>query len=395
MGFDNAVTAHFVTTDRSIAMSAEARIRDAIEDALKQFNHQRALALEGFVATVIQTAVADCEAEVAEARAVAQANAQEFLEERLAAAKTEADQALTVALRKAAADAEQAVAHAVQQANAEAQQALTAAVAEARASSHALAREAAEQTLAAAKADTERILAASKSEAERALAAVKADADRALAAAMQQSRAEAEQAIAAAVHQVRDEAAQTLALTIASARAAERETALAGPTRLLEAVRALDEARSLTDVLDALVHHAAREADRVALLLIRNDRLRGWRFSGFDGEGPDAREVDMSLDGGGLIVEAVRAKRAKAASAELSGFTFAPAPAGRAALAAPIEIGGRIVAVLYADDAASQGNTEPSGWSHMVEILARHAGRSLESLTARRVEALQPVLSTA
>jgi hypothetical protein len=50
---------------------------------------------------------------------------------------------------------------------------------------------------------------------------------------------------------------------------------------------------------------------------------------------------------------------------------------------------------LYADDAAaSQASPELTGWSHMVEILARHAGRSLESLTARRVEALQPVLST-
>jgi hypothetical protein len=376
-------------------MSAEARIRDAVEDAIKQFNQQRALALESLVNTLIQTAVADSEAEVAEARAVAQANAQEFLEERLAAAKAESDQALTAALRKAATESEHAVAQAIKQANAEAQQALAAAVAEARASAQAQAREAAEQALTAAKADADRILAASKGEAERALATVKADADRALAAAMLESRAEAERSIAAAVHMAREEAAQTLALTIASARAAERESAIAGPTRLLEAVRALDEARSLTDVLDALVHHAAREADRVALLLIRNDRLRGWRFSGFDGEVPDAREVDMSLEGGGLIIEAVRAKRAKAASAELSGFSFAPTPAGRAALAAPIEIGGRIVAVLYADDAASQGSNEPTGWSHMVEILARHAGRSLESLTARRVEALQPVLSTA
>jgi hypothetical protein len=376
-------------------MSAEARIRDAVEDAIKQFNHQRALALESLVTTLIQTAVADSEAEVAEARAVAQANAQEFLEERLTAAKIEADQALAAALRKAASESEQAVANAVKQAHSEAQHALAAAVAEARSSTQALARETAEQALAAARADAERILAGSKSEAERALATVKADADRALAAAMQESRVEAERSIAAAVHVAREEAAQTLAMTIASARAAERESALAGPTRLLEAVRALDEARSLSDVLDALVHHAALEADRVALLLIRNDRLRGWRFSGFDGEVPDAREVDMSLEGGGLIIEAVRAKRAKAASAELSGFSFAPTPAGRAALAAPIEIGGRIVAVLYADDAASQGSVEPTGWSHMVEILARHAGRSLESLTARRVEALQPVLSTA
>jgi hypothetical protein len=377
-------------------MSAETRIREAIGDAVKHFHQERAAALDGLINTLIQAAVADCDAEVAEARAVAQANAQELLEERMAAAKSEADQTLTLALRKAAADTEQAVANAVKHANAEAQQTLAAAVAETRTSTHALAREAAEHALAAAKAEADRILTASKTETERALAALKAEAERAVAASRQESRIEAEQAIAEAVRQTREEAAQTLAVTIASARAAERETALAGPTRLLEAVRALDEARSLTDVLDALVHHAAREADRVALLLVRNDRLRGWRFSGFDGDVSDAREIDMSLESSSLIVEAVRAKRAKAASAELSGFSFAPAPPGRAALAAPIEIGGRIVAVLYADDAAaSLASPEPSGWSHMVEILTRHAGRSLESLTARRVEALQPVLSSA
>jgi hypothetical protein len=376
-------------------MSAEIRIHEAIQDALKQFRDQHATALDGLVSALIQAAVADSEAEVAEARAVAQANAQESLEEGLAAAQTEADQALAVALRKAAAEADQAVAHALKRANTEAEQALTAAVTEARVSSQAAARESVEAALAAAKAEAERLLTVANADAARALVAAKADADRALAAAWQESRAEAEQGIAAALREARADAAQTLAVTIANARASERETALAAPMRLLEAVRALDEARSLTDVLDALVYHAAREAERVALLLIRNDRLRGWRFSGFDGEVPDAREVDMSLDGAGLIIEAVRAKRAKAASAELSGLTFAPLPTGRAALAAPIEIGGRIVAVLYADDASSQSSAEPSGWSHAVEILARHAGRSLETLTARRVEALQPVLSSA
>jgi hypothetical protein len=377
-------------------MTPEARIREAIGDAVKRFHEQRQAALDSLVNTLIEAAIADCEAEVAEARAVAQANAQEYLEERLAAAKSEADQTFAAALRKAAADADQAVAAAVKHANAEAEQKQTAAVAEARASAQALAREAAEQALSAAKTEADRVLAASKAEAERALVAAKAEADRALTAAIQESRAEAERAIAAAVREAREDAAQTLAVTIASARAAERETALAGPARLLEAVRALDEARSLTDVLDALVHHAAREADRVALLLVRNDRLRGWRFTGFDGDVPDAREVNMSLEGSGLIVEAIRTKRAKAASAELSGFAFALAPPGRAALAAPIEIGGRIVGVLYADDAApTQASPEASGWSHFVEILARHAGRSLESLTARRVEALQPVLSSA
>jgi hypothetical protein len=276
----------------TIDMSSESRLREAIQDSLKQLREQQAAALDAVVNTFIEAAVADSEAEVAEARAQAETSAHQMLEASLAKAKAEADEAL--------------------------------------------------------------------------------------AGALQEARAEADTALAASV---------------SSARALEREADLAGISRLLDATRGLDEASSLTEVLDALALYAAREADRVGVLLVRGDRLRGWRLAGFGDEAPDARSVDLPLEGASVIVEAVRSKSPKTAGPELSGFAFAPLPTGRAALAVPVEVGGRVVAVVYADDAAPRSGTVPSAWPEVVEILARHAGRCLEALTVLRTGAAQPTAS--
>ena len=86
-------------------------------------------------------------------------------------------------------------------------------------------------------------------------------------------------------------------------------------------------------------------------------------------------------------------------SPELSGFDFAPLPAGRAGLAVPVEVGGRIVAVVYADDGVPEATTKPSGtpsaWPEMVEILARHAARCLEAITMLHTAAEQQTAPSA
>jgi len=298
------------TTD----MSSESRLREAIQDSVKQLREQQAAALDAVVNTFIEAAVADSEAEVAEACAQAETSAHQILEASLAKARADADEAL----------------------------------------------------------------AKVRAGGDEALARAKARADEALAGALQEARAEADTALAASV---------------STARALEREADLAGISRLLDATRGLDEARSLTEVLDALVLYAAREADRVGVLLVRGDRLRGWRLAGFGDEAPDARSVDLPLEGASIIAEAVRSKAPKTAGSELSGFGFAPLPTGRAALAVPVTVGGRVVAVVYADDAAPQSGTVPSAWPEVVEILARHAGRCLEALTVLRTGAAQPTAS--
>jgi hypothetical protein len=57
-------------------------------------------------------------------------------------------------------------------------------------------------------------------------------------------------------------------------------------------------------------------------------------------------------------------------------------------LAVPVAVGGRIVAVLYADDVSPQDRPVPAAWPEVIEILARHAARALEVLTARRTSQL-------
>ena len=68
--------------------------------------------------------------------------------------------------------------------------------------------------------------------------------------------------------------------------------------------------------------------------------------------------------------------------------SFATLPAGRTALAVPVQVGGRVTAVVYADDATDLDERQSAGWQSTVEILARHAGHCLETLTAVRVSQL-------
>jgi len=104
--------------------------------------------------------------------------------------------------------------------------------------------------------------------------------------------------------------------------------------RLSASVRAIDEARSLTDILDALTMGAAAAATRAAVLLRRTGQWQTWRAIGFSGD-VDAREL-----------------------------------ADRAAM--PLVISGETIGAVYAD----------GGSSASVQILARHASRCLESMTA-------------
>jgi len=64
-------------------------------------------------------------------------------------------------------------------------------------------------------------------------------------------------------------------------------------------------------------------------------------------------------------------------------------PADRMGLAVPGIVGGRVVAVIYADGVTLDGHERavPSGWPEVIEVLARHAGRCLEALTTQRAAA--------
>ena len=153
---------------------------------------------------------------------------------------------------------------------------------------------------------------------------------------------------------------------------------------LLGSVKAITEARSLTDTLSALATAGAARAPRTALFIV-NDRagqreLQGWRASGFD---PSPALLRLPADDGGLLATAVSSRTALT-TATVSPPAFASLPSSRAALAVPITVGGKSVAVLYADDGASDDVEAPASWPEAVQILAAHASVCLSHITAVR-----------
>ena len=184
-------------------------------------------------------------------------------------------------------------------------------------------------------------------------------------------------------------AADELKAAVAHARVKEREIEMAGVTRLLDSVRGLDGATTLSEVLDALARAAAREAARAAVVVLRGERINGWRLSGFGPRDAQPKLIDIPLSESGVIGLAVGAARAvttRDSQSAAIGPGFEKIPPDRMGLAVPVVVGGRVVAVVYADAVSLDGHERhvPSSWPELIEILARHAGRCLEALTAQK-----------
>ena len=221
--------------------------------------------------------------------------------------------------------------------------------------------------------------------ASEAIAAERASAEdrlaHSVAAARDAARAEWEHELAA----LRQELAEAR-----TAQSAERQIDLEQADRLIGAVRELDEAASLTEVLDLLVRTAGRAAGRAAVFLVRNDLLTGWAQDGFPPEMPPAREIELHLTDAGLLADALRDRTPRATGGadgrrhDEIPEALRPGSPDRVGLAVPLTVDGRDVAVLYADDADEAPRMVPSAWPEQVELLARHAGRCLEAITARQ-----------
>ena len=261
-----------------------------------------------------------------------------------------------------------------------------------------------QEGLAAVRAEAEQTraaeLQAARAKADQALreklAAVRAEAGKARAAELQAARAKADQVLKEKLTAVRAEAEQTHAAELQAARAkadqVQEGLAAAGEKaleRLLASVGALDKAASLGQVLDMLADRAAGEAPRVAVLVVQGTRVCGWRFVGFPNI-RDALSVDLAVAESGLIGRAIREGRAcsgpvgpGAPAGSLPAF--AASPEHRATQAVPVRVGGRVTAVVYADEAAQSSERLPTSWASAIQILARHAGHCLEVLTALRV----------
>lgn len=196
----------------------------------------------------------------------------------------------------------------------------------------------------------------------------------------------------AAVTEAESRAMAAAAASIDAARANEREAELAGLARLVESIRGLDGAASLSEVLDALALAAGRETTRAAVVVVKGDHVVGWRLSGFGARDKQPKSIDLPLVEAGVIGQAATSSRvASARGGGPDGPGFEPLPADRTCLAVPVLVGGRAVAIVYADGVSGASDQAlPGLWPETVEVLARHAGRCLEALTAQKAAAPAP-----
>jgi hypothetical protein len=221
---------------------------------------------------------------------------------------------------------------------------------------------------------------------DRALADVRAPLERALSVLAQNVAVEATDERARVAQTEIDEVHRSAELRSAELRASA--------TRLSDAVRSLDDAQSLREVLEVLADRGGREVDRIAVLVVTGGRLRGYRWSGFDGTAA-VSSVDLSLDHAGLagaIVQTGTMALRPAADAATSTVRpalppFAQDAVVRDAAALPIVLGGTVAAVVYADAPASDAGAL-NRWSTALDLLTRHASRVLEAMTIRLVTGL-------
>jgi hypothetical protein len=275
--------------------------------------------------------------------------------------------ALQAKLEQSVTDAEALVADAVAQTRAEAESART-------------------QALAAAKDES---AAAVKTAVTQTREQVAKDVAKEAAGLVARAREEAAQANAAL--QADREARRASDEEMAVLKSAAEQGSLAAMERLLEGFRRLDQATTLTALIDALAEAAAGETTRSAVFVLRGKEVRGWRVAGFADAPADVRVVSVPLDAAGGLGESVRSKtRTEIAPASFAGIgelAFLAATDATSGLALPVTVGGETAAIIYGDDGGAGG---PAGWRETLEILARHTSRCLEAQTAIRAAKLAP-----
>jgi hypothetical protein len=245
----------------------------------------------------------------------------------------------------------------------------------------------------AAEADAERAaaerIAAARDEAAREgsarVAEVEAEAAARVAKALEQAAAEADRRIDDARRTAAAEARAELEAAVSRERDQRQAGLDAAP--LLDTVRAIDQASSLTGILSALTAGTAALGTRVLLCLCEGPALRPWRSEGLPL--PDRLAPD------GTILDEARRAGVPSSTVTAAAPAFASLAPGGSAIAVPLTVDGTVVAVLYADDGAGERRAF-AGWDTAAVVLARHASLGLTHLTMRRTaEAIRFVTRSA
>lgn len=148
-----------------------------------------------------------------------------------------------------------------------------------------------------------------------------------------------------------------------------RSEAAESLAHLVRGLHAVDEAESLSAVLQRLIDASQPHSNGASLLIVRADGLREWGSAGFEGRtGAGER---------GTAVATSAANERRQVESE-------------SAIAFPVNVGGDVVAVLYAEigDALSPQRRIAKD---ALDALTRHAGRVLETITVQQAAGLRPV----
>lgn len=373
---------------RSAAMEAEREFQAKLDLARAEF-HQARTEWETQLQELIIAARADAEQCAAQAAAVER---QEYQQQLQAQFTQRLEQATAAVQRTAALEQESERRRAQNGIDAAAERAKAEVDAERqrlqqeRESERAQAEQAVQQEREAARQQAQQEREAGRQQLEQLLAAERQKLQQQLAAEGERGRQEIETLTAR--HQAEiataKQAAATAAAAAAAAKAAMPPPAPAGlPAgafdRVLAAISDLDGTHTLAAALDLLLAHSGAVAGRAALFLIDGDRLKAWKSSGIPEV--DVQTVESATTGKDLLARAIQAGRAVPSSADTPAPPFARLAADRDALAVPVMIGGRAVAVLYAD---SGTKPPPPGSAAAVELLARHASTVVALRTAMR-----------
>jgi chemotaxis protein histidine kinase CheA len=149
---------------------------------------------------------------------------------------------------------------------------------------------------------------------------------------------------------------------------------------VVDGLRAIDASRTLTEALEKVLRHTSAIAPRAAVFLVNGARLRSWKTIGFPQF--EMQPFESAITGTGLLAQAIQTGEPAASSPSEPPPTFAALPGDLASVVIPVLVGGRAVALVYADNAA-KSDISPA-WRDAIEGLVRHASTHLALLTALR-----------
>jgi hypothetical protein len=158
-------------------------------------------------------------------------------------------------------------------------------------------------------------------------------------------------------------------------------------TVVRNALAGIESARTQVDLLSRFLVQSQAHASRVALLVLRNDRLTGWKAAGYDASGgrdDAAKQIDLSADGDPFAAEALKRERSISADPPDESWpirrTLQGRPPARAVMV-PMVIRDRIAGLLFAEELPDdKGRLNEAA----LEVLAFVTGLAVDLLAARK-----------